>query len=189
MAEALRKELNPGEDVRWCGQPDPGILFRRQILVSALGTVLILALSCALGYSGYSTLRQLRELGMPPHPTQSSPSYESVHIAFGLAGLISLLLVPAAAGPWLMASTARRTAYAVTRTRVLKIVLSRRGQPSVNSVEPAHPLHMRRQGLESEHGDIHLYPGAGRNGGTILSLEAVNDARTVERLIRQCFDP
>ncbi|MBY0312356.1 MAG: hypothetical protein K2W85_09825 [Phycisphaerales bacterium] len=189
MAEALRRELDPGEDVRWCGQPDPRIIFRRQIPGVLLLSGLLLSISAIFAVVGCSMLQELRGLEPLLDRSQQRPTYGSVYTAFGFAAFIALWILPLTMVPWIMQSVARRTIFAVTRTRVLKVVLSRRGVPTVSAVEPGHPLHLRRKGLEMDKGDIHLYPQPSGKGTSMLTIEAINDARTVERLIRQCFDP
>lgn len=189
IAEALRKELDPGEDVRWCGQPDPGVVFRRQVPTAALMGVLLLGFVTLCFALGYSTLQELRGIEPLLGRSERPPGYGQVYFAFGLGLFVALWILPATATPWAKESAARRTIYAVTRTRVLKVVVSGRGVPTVTAVEPSHPLHLRREGLDTNKGDILLYPRSADKTSSMLTLEAINDARTVERLIRQCFDP
>lgn len=191
MAEALRKELDPDEDVRWCGQPDAQRAFRRAIPMAVLITFALLTGSVLIALQGLSLFQQLH--GIEPSIWRGDRTPSDVHATplVTLAVALALCAVVAAWWPWRTCAVARRTVYGVTSSRVLVLVLNRHGNATVEAVVPRHPLVTRRVNRGGGSGDIDLFPHAGGERGppgTALSLLFVDDAISVERLIRQTFD-
>lgn len=197
LRDVLTRELDPGEELRWCGQPDPR-RERLRVLPSFIGlSVGLLLFGSLIGSIAISIARELK--GMEPliAPSQS-PSWGSVWIAGAFAVTLMFAGVLAGiVGPLHQASMARRTIHALTPTRIVTIRLSRRGVPSVEAIEPGHPLHIRRRMLASGPGgglgDVLIYPRSHDSGSlgskAQLALYGITDAREVERLIRVTFDP
>jgi hypothetical protein len=192
MRESLLAEIDPGETLRWCGQPHP----RRVATLTAL-PVLVLALFFGLFFGGmllamgYAARAEL--LGVPfwwGRPSAERPSWTSVWVSLTLGWLVLLAsLVGPALLAWSEVRRARRTVYAVTDTRVFRLLVSREGRARVHAVEPGHPLSLSRHDLADGRGDIQLYPSSARSGFASMKLIGIADARSVERLIRSTFDP
>jgi hypothetical protein len=107
-----------------------------------------------------------------------------------LGGLVALGAVAVLLSPWFAARRARRTVYAVTNTRVMRVVVGRGGAVKSAAVEPGHPLSVSRNEWSPDLGDVHLYPVAIQGQArAMLSLVGVRGPREVERMIRQTFDP
>jgi hypothetical protein len=186
---ALLDEIDPGEKLRWCGQPLPKRAVARQVLGLLLMSMLFTGLGLLLSILTYQTWLELRGLVPIDSQRRSTPTIELV-IAMGvISGFVTIginvmvLLVLRHA-----ADEARHTAYALTNSRVLRLTLSKKQRVVLDAVEPGHPLHLRRTDIGDGRGDIALDPRFG-NQPARLTLIGVDKAREVERLIRATFDP
>jgi hypothetical protein len=190
LQTALQAEVDPQEELRWCGRPHATRVVRRL----APGLVVLSLFAAAFGlmalYAAWTTRAELIDAGPAPIARGNNrPSWGAVW-AMGIfgGGIMAAGLV---GGPLLLAAVhreARHTVHALTNTRVLTVTLSRRGLPRTTSVEPGHPLHVTRRETRDGLGDILLYPTRGQQGAT-MSLVGIQHAREVERLIRTTFDP
>jgi hypothetical protein len=187
LREVLLTEIDPGETLRWCGQPFPSRISRLAI-PAALGVFLIVGFLSGLFIAlGVQTLMELSDpaLAAARHRgggISASAGVIGLGIAAALAGTSSLAV------PFLAKSRALRTVYALTNTRVFTLVRSRNGTVSTHICEPGHPLTISRKEHPDGTGDIALYPGS-QSQRPGLRLAATHDPRTIERLIRTTFDP
>lgn len=193
LREPLLTEIDPGETLRWCGQPSPARAFRRRMVLAGLSAFFFGAISTLFFFVARSIWQELHGLEpiIPWTKDGQRPDYFAVWMSVAFATFMAVLAVCCASLPWSAAREARRTVYAVTSTRILKLEIVR-GHARVRSLEPGHPLHIQRSDVGGSVGDIILHPHTGeRSGGGIgaLSLIGVSKARQVERLIRATFDP
>ncbi len=193
LREALRAEIDPGETLRWCGQPSPVRAFRRMVVLAVLGVISFGGIGVLLVLGARSVWLELH--GLEPIIQWTSkgeqPRYTMVWITLGFASLMGVGVLCVACLPWWAAERARRTVFAVTSTRIITLEVNE-DRSLVRSLEPGHPLHIQRTDVGGSVGNITLYPHTGqRSGGGIgaLSLIGVSEARQVERLIRATFDP
>jgi hypothetical protein len=98
------------------------------------------------------------------------------------AAAIGFLLLP-----WFEARRARRTVYALTGARVMRLTRNPDGRVATNVVEPGHPLAIARKEYADGSGDVLIYPMSGSRAQLVLA--ATPRPREVERLIRSTFDP
>ncbi len=190
LQAALQAEIDPEEELRWCGRPDAGRASRR--LMS--GVVLFALIAMLFGgmalFAAWSTRAELIGGDMSSHRRGDAvPTWGAVWL-MGLLGT-AIFSAGAVGGPLFLVSihrAATRTVYALTDTRVFSVVLNRRGLARISSMEPGHPLFINRSEGRNGRGDIHLYPGRGQQGAA-MSLIGVERPRDVERLIRSTFDP
>ena len=194
LREALLAEIDPGEDLRWCGMPSARNAFVPAVVPALLGCAVCLGVGSfgiIVGYSIWAELKGLAPI-LPSEPGDRPTTFSAVAmIGLGLFMLCMALL--ALHVPWDAARKPRKTIYAVTNTRVCEILVLRAGGARVEALEPGHPLHLRRRDLKQRPGepalsDISMYPGPHRRQGQ-LALFAVENGWEVERLIRATFDP
>lgn len=187
---ALEAEIDPGEELRWCGRPDPDRVMRK-LLPGVISFSIILILFGGMGLSAaWEAWSEL--LDAASVSAQGAKQWSWIGLIFmGTFGVGACAAGLVGAPRLLMGArrSAARTAYAVTSSRVLSVQLGRRGVPRVTSVEPAHPLVITRSDAQQGQGDIHLYPDRSRQHQGAISFIGVEDARAVERLIRSTFDP
>lgn len=196
LREALLVEIDPAETLRWCGQPHA----RRLAMKNTYWGLLVMPLGLFIG--GMLILAAMSiwsELAGEPPAWWSMPNRPSrgdwpsvwASLTLGAAILLASIVGPPIA---LMVSLrrARRTVYALTTTRVLRLSLSARGLPRTLALEPSHPLSIARHATDANRGDILLYPSGAppsSRGMCQFALIGVADARRVERLIRATFEP
>jgi hypothetical protein len=189
LREALARELDEGENVRWAGVPDADHARRRSVMPAIAFGILCLVLGGFAEYGAYHFW--LEATGRVAPETPGKPATLTMVWVIGVVGAFILL------GTWLFstmprseADKARRTVYAVTRTRVLSVTVNSNGTVTTESVEPGHPLSIARNEWGPDLGDVHLYPRTAHQGQTRgMSLMNVKSPREVERVIRQTFDP
>jgi hypothetical protein len=189
LREALDREIDPGESLRWCGQPDPRRIWISVLPIFAAFGTFMTFFSVLLIYAGISTWIAAR--GAAPAVVADARQTSVVVVI-----VAALLLVGAfwiCRQPWLERATARRTVFAVTNTRVFTLVLLKDGRVNLTAFEPAHPLAISRVEHRDGTGTISLNPRTQTPGGPRLEasfvLVGVREPRVVERLIRQTFDP
>jgi hypothetical protein len=195
LREALLAEIDPGETLRWCGQPDSARVAARTL---AAAYVLALLFGGFFGgmalFAGYSTRAELLSLAAGDETVRAwseNRSWSSVWFSLALGWTV---IAAGLAGPplltWNEVRKARRTVYALTGTRVFTLLVGRAGRARVHSVEPGHPLSLSRTDHSDGRGDITLHSSAAAaSRGPSMRLIGVADARHVERLIRATFDP
>lgn len=187
LRAALAAETDDGEPLRWSGFPSPElaarVMWRRLLFLVVIGAffgLLFLLLSAATAREFH-----LAQSGVRPWTHTTPRGWDP---AINQAAMGALFLISSVVGPWIAAclarAEARRTIYALTNTRLIRIQLSRKGEPKVFSVEPGHPLSIQRTLHPNGRGDIHLYPPAG-----LMQFIGIEEPRNVERLIRETFDP
>ena len=187
LREALDREIDPGESLRWCGQPDP-----RRIWIGSLRGSVPVALACLVVGGGFAfgAVSVWREM----HAAGDGGSIAAIVVTLGIAAFFLVLAALAARQPWSARAEALRTIFAVTNTRVFTLVLLEDGRVNLEAFEPSHPLGISRTEDKSGTGTIALNPGAQVPGARspqrgALVLVGVREPRVVERLIRQTFDP
>jgi len=187
LRDALARELDPGERVVWAGMPDGRRVFRNGLpgAFGAAGTVTVIATLSGLAvFAGSEEAR-----GVP----EAARELRTVIIVASLIGVVLATMgLAVALGPFVHRRRARRTVYAVTLTRVLRVILKTDGRAHVTQVEPGHPLAIMRKDHTDGTGEIYLYPSPRPQGGPMsasLHIEAVHEPRTVDRAIRATFDP
>jgi hypothetical protein len=190
LREALDREIDPGESLRWCGQPDPRRMWITYLPPCATGGVIGVVLGGALVFVAAMIWIEARDAGTP------SGQEPVGTIGFTLAVAV---LFFAASGwfwrqLWVHKITALSTVFALTNTRVLELVMLADGRAHLTAFEPSHPLAIRRLEHTDGTGTIVLNPGAQLPGGgpaprASMILVGVREPRVVERLIRQTFDP
>lgn len=182
MRDAVLAEIDPGESLRWCGQPLPSRMFRRALPAAIFG----------FGFCGFFAglcfvlaAHTWHDLSDP----SSAPIRKSGAADIGAMLVIGTLVLAVALGlllsPWQAKARARRTAHGITNTRVFTLLRHTSGRVRVDAVEPGHPLAISRREHADGTGDIVLHPGP----RPLLLLAATPDPRSVERLIRATFDP
>jgi hypothetical protein len=189
LREALDREIDPGESLRWCGQPDPRRIWMSVLPIFVAFGTFITFFSMLLGYAGISTLLEVRAAG----PTVVVDARETSLVFITVAALLLLGAAWVCRQPWLERAKALRTVFAVTNTRVFSLVLLKDGRVNLTAFEPSHPLAISRVEHKDGTGTISLNPRAQVPGGprpeASFVLVGVREPRTVERLIRQTFDP
>lgn len=186
LADALARELDPGEPVLWSGMPSPRRYARRDILVVLLLVCFGGCFAGMLTVGSYRTVVELQTLSAPP------PLASLVVARFGLIvgslALILILLMPFIY--WRsMLGRARSTVYAITPTRVLELRLARGGVARVKSLEPSHPLDITRRDFPNGEGNLMLYPLVGNPSQCKLTLVGITSPREVDRVLRGAFNP
>lgn len=183
LADALQRELDPGERLVWSGRPRPDLALR-----SALANAwLLLLLGVLLGAFMIAAAVRLwiRPVEVPIEP--------------GAAGLsILIILMGVALITWILsepsrvASRARRTIYAITDRRALVITRSRRGVVEERDFAPDETRHILRVERPDGSGDI-IFESPRRNpSGSANSVStlgrigflSVEDCAAVERILR-----
>lgn len=187
MKAALHTELDPGESLRWSGKPNPQRMFRSAIpqMISMMLTSGVLA-----GLATYVVVLTWMEVSRirPVPPGQVQPSMVSVYLFAGFAILLWVGFAFSVRHPFSTSAKARRTVYALTNTRVLIVYIATDGRVRLDSIEPGHPLRLRRKDHGDGTGDIFVHPAPdGRTSQ--FSLAATPNPREVDRLIRETFDP
>lgn len=189
LAAALSRELDPGETVRWSDRPDPRSAARHALKPALFaGFVFVMFATLVLG-AAVSIWRDFHSLEIPPNGRP--PTLTSVYMSTAVGVLLLAVAAWSFLGPSRAAAAARRTIYALTPTRVVVLRLLRGGQTRIEAIEPGHPLHIHRTSGPDGRGDVLLYPPAVRTNmdrGSMV-LQGVADARNVERMIRETFDP
>ncbi len=190
LADALRAELDEGEQVLWCGQPDARVMFRKALQFAVpLGAI---AGVLAVGFLGHAIGLAFTGTGAWSSAPPRGDYWEQMLMSFFMGGVSGVFFVFICAAPFAQRDKARRTIHAVTPTRVLTIVTRPDGSAErVDSLEPGHPLHLDRieRGSGRDTGDVNLYPRHVSGVRALFSFVAISDARGVERLIRATFDP
>jgi hypothetical protein len=187
LREAILAEIDPGETLRWCDRPRASRVFRSAILPALVLFLLLGAFGGGFIALGLSTWHELRESGMP-----RTAQGDGMGTVFGTMVVGSLIVAGSLLTltiPWFSRQKALRTVYAVTDTRVLRLIRSRSGSVQLTAVEPGHPLSISRMEHRDGSGDIALYPSPANRKHAQLTLAATPRPREVERLIRTTFDP
>jgi hypothetical protein len=183
LREALLAEIDPGETLRWCGQPLPARIFRRALP----GAFALFAFPAVFaGVCIGLAIHTWHELSDPAAvAARNKDNIASVIFMLFLGAALGALAIAALASPWYAKARALRTIYAVTNTRVLILVRLASGRLRTDAVEPGHPLAINRREHADGSGDIVLHPLP----RPLLVLAAAPEPRAVERLIRATFDP
>ncbi len=187
LREALDREIDPGESLRWCGQPDPRRMWMSVLPIFAFVGTLLLALSGITAFIAISIWLEVRAVG------REGDGVPGIGVFLTMSFLVLLGGAWCWRRPWVERSKATRTVFAVTNTRVFIVHARSDGRANLNAYEPAHPLGISRTEHSDGTGTIALNPGPqvpGEPGPRAsLVLLAVREPRVVERLIRQTFDP
>ncbi len=182
--------MGPNERVLWCAQPDPRRFAMRVApfaAMSALMILMMLVMPSAMFWWAYS---DLKEMGAP-----LNPMFRSARLGFFvLLALVLLVSGWCVSFPFGEYRRARMIVYAVTNQRVIGMC-PRASAPwrkvrhrAVTSINPWHPMHLKRIDRRDGSGDVLLYPGSSNISGRMMLLD-IPQARTAERLIRQTFNP
>jgi hypothetical protein len=187
LGDALRREIDPDETVRWVGQPSVWSFVLRTGVPGVLAGLGFIGFGSMLMYPAWMTWR---EVGGMSGNAGSQPAVGSVYAIVALGALLMAGGLWGLLSPWRESRRARRTVYAVTSTRVLQITVSKSGVVTAAAVEPGHPLSISRKERSPSVGDVFLYPVAMQGQPrALLSLLGVREPREVERIIRRTFDP
>lgn len=170
LRSQVAAQIDAGELVRWCGQPDVGRVARTAWWAVGFWSV-------AAG--------GLYSLGVFNWLSDETKPNERVFLTV-------LPIVFAMMTTWMIKDAhgaigrARRTVYLVTNTRLMTLIV-RGKRMETTSMEPAHPLATHRIGTHTL-GTISVQAGS---RGDALSMRFLHIAspREVERLIRATFDP
>lgn len=188
LREALEGEVDPGERLRWCGQPDP-----RQIWIGLLRPCFIIG-SVFASFSGLATFVAISPWLDGDAARRSGQEAPPFWLCLSLS-LVALAVAGWVWGqPWVERFRAGRTVFAVTNTRVFVLEVRRDGRVNLHAFEPTHPLAISRVEHRGGSGTLWLnagtqVPGGGATPRAVLALDGVREPRIVERLIRQTFDP
>lgn len=198
LRAAMEVEIDPGETVLWMGRPTPERVRRKCLLscwVVGLGAMGLGCIFLALPVNvAYEILTLPREAMTRKSGLGGDIAAIVVFGALGLAviagGVWTALYLPGR-----NEQAARRTAYGLTPSRLLRVHLRPAQEPVVESYEPAHPLHVMRRPYRDGTADLLIGPrvvvdaGSRKANTGAFVLEAIRDAREVDRLIRAAFDP
>jgi hypothetical protein len=187
LRAALLEEIDPGETLRWCDQPLASMIFRSALLPAAGIALLFGSMGVGMVALSLNTWRDLEASGL--RRDAQGNGMGSVAMMLIVGSLVVFGSVIGAATPWRLRQRAARTVYALTDTRVFRLIRDRSGRVQMTVVEPGHPLSVSRREHRDGSGDILLYPSAANRQHAQLSLAATPRPREVERLIRTTFDP
>ncbi|MBX3409554.1 MAG: hypothetical protein KF859_06680 [Phycisphaeraceae bacterium] len=184
--KALETELDPDEEVRWHGTPD----VKEYVFANLIPGIMIAGVSSLLSMLfllfGANNLAQALNWWAPsrvPAPTIAGAAAEC---AIGI-GLLVVTWGAVVCVAYHYRRRAARTIYALTNTRLITILTSDGTPVDVHSIEPAHPLILKRIDSANGLGCINLFPSS--NGVSSFSWYGVSEPRRVEHLIRHTFDP
>lgn len=186
VRQALLREIDEDEVLRWAGQPSARAFAWRAVGAAVAGALFAWTMGLASVVPAWMTWIEVGEISGNDSARRAA---STVYVAIGLGAALALIGLLSLMWPWFAARRARRTVYAVTSTRVISLLVERAGTVRSSSVEPGHPLSISRRERSLGEGDVHLYPTAVQGRPGMLSLIAIRDAREVERVIRRTFDP
>lgn len=175
LGRSVAAELERGERLSWCAQPDPDRLARQALPIILFGlpwTAFSLAMlwSCLGG-------------GEPGQPGAAQLVPALFMVPFVLAGLVML------AAPCWAACRARRTAYVITDRRAILFKGSLLGSMSIRSFAPSQLGDLERRGRPDGSGDILFADDVritrgGRPRRTPVGFFGIDRVRDVEALLR-----
>jgi hypothetical protein len=175
--EALVKaELDPGERVRWTGQPNPGLLSRRGVSRALFG----------IPFTAFSVfwIAAASRFRMPDFSQGGFSFFPLFGIPFFLVGLFLLT------SPLWMRQSARRTAYILTERRAITFVAGFGRAITGRSYELHRLLDIERVQNPDGSGDLIFERTShtdrdGKTTSTEQGFLAVSDVKKVETLVRQ----
>ncbi len=178
LEKRLTKELKACEQVLWIGQPRPGALAARRLLVVGLGALIV---AFAITFKTVA-------------PGESEPMVDPLEAAGAkyIRGLMILMGVCAMLMPMFTAASALRTIYSLTDRRVVILRGRLWGGHSVWSYTSDRLLHMTREDGRGGRGDLTLMEDAGPEHPGMPRdrldhphcMQDVDNVVEVERLIR-----
>lgn len=189
-ADALRRELDENEQLLWAAVPVAWRVAIGQFLACVF-------LACIFGFAAVVCMvgtveiwRELNEVRRDARVDPASSTYFRLLAVLvfcaGLSGVVIWLLLEAAC----ILGRARRTVYAVTNTRILSLSFETSGLARCSSLEPRHPLALRRTENRDGSGTVLVHPSpSGETRSAGIALVGVPNPREVDRLIRKTFDP
>lgn len=189
-AEALRRELDENERLLWAAVPVVWRAALPQLIPLVLFALVMgfMAVGCSV-----ATAQIVREFQVLKESAGVATPRSSVWgllgaaaMALGLYGVVFW----SAKEAFSQIGRARRTVFAVTHTRILSLSFDLDGRVRCTSLEPRHPLALRRSENRDGSGTVQVHPspsGESRYAG--IALVGVPGPREVDRLIRKTFDP
>jgi hypothetical protein len=175
VAALVEAELQPGETIRWAGQPIPARFARRNIAIVLFAIPwTAFALFWMAGASGFKL----------PNFSHGAGFFPLFGVPFVLIGFGML------SSPYWMRRQARHTAYVVTNERALILDGGWRGSVTIRSFEPDRLKDIRRVQNPDGSGDLifeRTWASAGDGGrrSTDQGFFAIHQVKTVESLIQQ----
>lgn len=186
LREALKRELDEGEETLWVDQPKAGKLSRdEKHPLKMLGHF---ALTFSLFVGALSLV--------PPHAPQGQAPRKAQEASWPNLGLMALAggLGIIAAGAYVAAARlnrarAPRRAYALTRKRLISVELAGGDKLKVSDFGPSDLGNSKRIDHIDGVGSLILQPRVDTKSAElkIFILAAVADIREVDRLIRRTF--
>ncbi len=186
LLEALNREIDPSETVRWYGRPGEQHYATASMMYAGIFMVLSGFLGIGMILLGIMSL--IEYLTGEPRQPGGAPTTAGDVIGFAtaLVGCIAVFIAsPAIAYRWGKRES-RRIIYGLTNTRLLSLRLSDKGLAQITSLEPAHPLDITRDEHKDGRGTLKVQ----RVGASaLLTLTGIESPREVDLLIRETFDP
>lgn len=173
LQEALDRELEHGERVRWTGMPKP-----RLFTPGTVGAFLF-----AIPWTGFAIFWTCGAAGF------KIPKFDKPSDFFPLFGLPFLLIgLGMLSSPWWSYRSALKTLYAITSKRAI-IIKRGMSSTSIKNFMPddLHDLHKveRRDGSGDIFFDSWSGMAPGNNRTVSQGFIGVDDARSVERILRE----
>lgn len=184
--DPLERELDPDEEVRWRGTPGVKEYVSANLIPAIILAgffSLLLLLTFLLG-----ALDLAQALNWLAASQVQAPTVAGAGTTCGVAiGLLAITWGAVVCVAKYYRRRAGRTIYALTNTRLITITAADGKPVHVHSIEPAHPLVLKRIDSPNGLGYINLFPSG--NGVPSFSWYGVSEPRRVEQLIRHTFDP
>jgi hypothetical protein len=196
---ALEAEFDPDEQVLWSGQPVPERVRKKVLVPLRVFAGVLLGIAAMITIPVGKSMLDVRHL-LRDEDVSTSALLASVGGAAGLGvivlGVLYAVYHVGVVLPRRIQRRAQRTGYALSNTRLLRVECRDRHEPSVESYEPSHPLHIARKPYKDGTADVIVgprfttEPAAPRQVSSgAFTLEAIRDARAIDRNIRATFDP
>ena len=189
-AAALRRELDENEQLLWAAVPVAWRAALPQLVACLLVVVVFGFMAVAVSVATVQTVRELQAVKATAGVATPRPTVWG--LIGGVVGVLCLYGVLA----WVVLEAisvigrARRTVYAVTNTRILSLSFETSGRARCSSLEPRHPLALRRTENRDGSGTVLVHPSpSGETRSAGIALVGVPQPREVDRLIRKTFDP
>lgn len=190
MQRRIEGEIEPGETLRWAGQPDRGRMARMGTCPALFGIPFTLFALFWMGMAGGigSIIGQSARTVSPGSPFGFFSLFGLFGVPFVLVGL-GLMLSPL----WLSLKAAR-TAYAVTNRRVLLFEGSLWRGMTIRTLGAAQVGDRSRTQRADGSGDLVFnrltsanYGSAGNYPTAKVAFYGIPDVKTVDELIQQTF--
>lgn len=190
LQRRIDDEIEPGETLRWAGQPDRGRMARMGTCPALFGIPFTLFALVWMGMAGGigSLIGHATQTVSPGSPFEFFPLLGLLGVPFVLVGL-GLMLSPL----WLSLKAAR-TVYAVTDRRVLLFEGSLWRGATVRSLGAAQVADRSRTQQADGSGDLIFnrltsvsYDSDGDRRVSKVGFYGIPDVKTVDDLIQQAF--